>query len=291
MTEITLMKKEEVESVAKFISEMNSIEGSHIGYCGQDCLEIAHSLREDITDITYNNSFLTVYDQGKLVGVLGFNADLESGSAEVWGPFFKEDKWDIVTSVWGKMIDLLPNEINSINMFPNKKNKKVLELVNGLSFHRQSDQTILNFSRSRVEELEDVSIQELTEDYHMELAELHNNTFPNTYYSGHQIINRLNEDRKVFIIVNDGKLCGYIYVEAKPDYGEASIEFFAVKERERGKGIGGNLLTAALKWLFTIESIGSITLCVNSSNQDAINLYKKVGFQLTHELCFFTKKL
>ncbi len=76
-----------------------------------------------------------------------------------------------------------------------------------------------------------------------------------------------------------------------PQHGEASIEFFAVKESERGKGVGGKLLTVALKWFTTIKSIGSITLCVNSSNQNAINLYKKVGFQLKHELCFFTKKL
>lgn len=291
MTEVVLMKNEEVDRVAKFISEINSIEVSHIGYCGQDCLEIAHTLREYITDIPYNNSFLTVYDEGELIGVLGFDADLESNSAEVWGPFIKDDKWHIVMSMWRKMIDLLPNEINSISMFPNKENKKVLELVKELSFNRHSDQTILNFSRSRVEELEDVFIQELTEDYNLELVQLHDNSFPNTYYNGQQIIKRLNEDRKVFIIENDGQLCGYIYVEAEPAYGEASIDFFAVKESARGKGIGGNLLTVALKWLFTMESIGSITLCVNSSNQNAIKLYKKVGFQLKHELCFFTKDL
>lgn len=285
------MKNEEVESVAKFISHMNSIQEFHIGYCGQDCLEIAHTLREDMTDIPYNNSFLTVYEEGELIGVVGFDADLENNSAEVWGPFIKEDKWDIAMSVWRKMIDLLPNEINSINMFPNKENKKVLELVNELAFNRHSDQTILEFSRSRVKELEDVVIQELTKDYYSELVQLHDKSFPNTYYNGQQIIKRLNEERKVFIIVNDGQLCGYIYVEAEPTYGEASIEFFAVEESERGKGIGGKLLTVALKWLFTFESIDSITLCVNASNQNAINLYKKVGFQQKHELCFFTKEI
>jgi ribosomal protein S18 acetylase RimI-like enzyme len=291
MTEIVLMKNEEVDSVAKFISEINSIEKSHIGYCGQDCLEIAHSLREDITDIPYNKSFLTVYDEGELIGVLGFDADLENNSAEVWGPFVKEDKWDTVISLWKKMIELLPDDINSISMFPNKENKKVVQLAKDLSFNRQSDQTILNFLRNSVKELEEICIIELTEDYCLEMVQLHDNSFPNTYYNGQQIINRLNEYRKVFIIVNNGQLCGYIYVETEPAYGEASIEFFAVKESERGKGIGGKLLTVALKWLFNIESIGSITLCVNSSNQNAINLYKKVGFQQKHELCFFTKNL
>ncbi|MDT8862601.1 GNAT family N-acetyltransferase [Alkalihalobacillus sp. MEB130] len=291
MTEIALMKNKEVDSVAKFISDMNKTERSHIGYCGQDWLEIAHSLREDLTDIPYNKSFFTVYDEGGLVGVLGFDADLENNSAEVWGPFIKEHKWDIVISMWKMMIELLPEEIKTISLFPNKENKKVLQLAKGLSFNRHCDQTILKFPRNKVKELKKVSLLELTEEYYVEMVQLHNNSFPNTYYNGQQIINRLNENRKVFISINAGQLCGYIYVEADPVYGEASIEFFAVKESERGKGIGGELLTVALKWLFTIESIDSITLCVNSSNQNAINLYKKIGFQQKHELCFFTKDL
>ncbi|MGY3717355.1 GNAT family N-acetyltransferase [Sutcliffiella cohnii] len=291
MTKIELMKDSEVNIVASFISELNSIEQSHIGYCGKDRLEIAHSIREDITDIAYNNSFLTVYDEGELIGVIGFDSDLESNSAEVWGPFIKEDKWNIVNSLWKRMIELLPDEINSISMFPNKENKQVLQLAKELSFNRHSDQTILNYSRSRINELEEIPMLELEERYYTEMKQLHDQSFPNTYYSGQQIISRLNDNRKVFVIENDGQLSCYIYVEAELAYGEASIEFFAVNESERGKGIGQKLLTVALKWLFTFESIESINLCVNSSNQTAINLYKKVGFQQIHELCFFTKSL
>ncbi|MFC0414044.1 GNAT family N-acetyltransferase [Cytobacillus solani] len=291
MAEIELMKYNEVDIVADFISEINKIEESNIGYCGKDSLEIIHALREDISDIPYNNSFLTVYEEGELIGVLGFDADLENNSAEIWGPFVKKNKWDVVNTLWNKMIGLLPDEINSISMFPNKQNKQVLQLAKDLSFNRHSDQTILKFNRNRITELDAVSILELKEEYFTEMKQLHDKYFPNTYYSGQQIINRLNEERKVFIIVDNSQLCGYIYVEAEPAYGEASIEFFAVKESERGKGIGSKLLTIALKWLFTIESIKSITLCVNSSNQNAISLYKKVGFQHIHELCFFTRNV
>ncbi|WLR54714.1 GNAT family N-acetyltransferase [Mesobacillus subterraneus] len=291
MVQIEFMKNDEVDIVAKFISEINSVEESHIGYCGKDPKEIAYSLREDISDIPCDHCFLTVYEEGRLIGVLGFDADLESNSAEVWGPFVKCDRRDIVNPLWNRMIELLPEEINSISLFPNSKNKQVLQLANDFSFTRHSDQTILNFNRNRTAELDEVPILELKEEYFKEMKQLHDQSFPDTYYNGQQIIARLNEDRKVFIIVKNGHLSGYIYVEAQPEYGEASIEFFAVEESERGKGIGRELLTVALKWLFTIESIESITLCVNSSNQNAINLYKKVGFQHVHDLCFFTKSL
>ncbi|MFN7250317.1 MAG: GNAT family N-acetyltransferase [Anaerobacillus sp.] len=291
MVKIDLMKKNEVQVVAKFISDLNKIEQSHIGYCGKDSLEIAHSLINDITDITYDKSFVTVYEKEELIGVLGFDADLENNSAEIWGPFVKGNKWDIVNSMCEKMYKLLPEEINTICMFPNSKNSKVLQLATNLSFIKHSDQTILQFSRDRKDELEDVPILELREEYFIEMVKLHEETFPGTYYTGQQIIDRLNENRKVFIIVNNNQVSGYVYVESEPAYGEASIEFFAVKESERGKGIGCQLLTVALKWLFTIDSIQSITLCVNSSNQKAINLYKRVGFKHIHDLCFFTKKM
>ncbi|MDE5414368.1 GNAT family N-acetyltransferase [Alkalihalobacterium chitinilyticum] len=291
MVNISLMIEEEIKSVSAFISELNQNEHSHIGYCGKDSVEIANSMIEDITDIPYNKSFLTAYEHDELIGVLGFDADLEGNCAEIWGPFIKENKWDIVTSMWKEMSELIPDKISSISLFPNKKNNRVVKLANDLSFNKHSEQTILDFSRTRKSEIEDVSIVELSEVYFRDMIRLHDDNFPHTYISGKQIIDRRNEFRKVFIIENNNDLCGYIYVEAEPAYGEASIEFFAVKETERGKGIGRQLLLAALSWLFTINNIKSIRLCVNSNNQKAINLYKKVGFQHLHDLCFFTKEL
>ena len=101
----------------------------------------------------------------------------------------------------------------------------------------------------------------------------------------------MNQHRKVFVVINHGILQGYIYVEAEPEFGEASIEFFTVESSEREKGIGKQLLMGALKWIFTFENIEAITLCVNSARTNAINLYKKVGFQHLHDMCSFTKRI
>jgi ribosomal protein S18 acetylase RimI-like enzyme len=170
---------------------------------------------------------------------------------------------------------LLPEEIISLGIFPNKANDRVLELADKLSFNRHSDQTILSFHRSRLQELEEDQLHELEEGYFPEMVQLHDQAFPGTYYSGEQIINRLNEERKVFIVVTEGRLSGYIHVEAEPEFGEGSIEFFAVQESERGKGIGEKLLSDALNWFFTFESIQSIALSVSSGNRYAIRLKKK----------------
>ncbi len=47
----------------------------------------------------------------------------------------------------------------------------------------------------------------------------------------------------------------------------------------------------ALKWLFTFDSVDDITLCVNSTNEKALNLYKMVGFKQEYQLCYFTKNV
>jgi ribosomal protein S18 acetylase RimI-like enzyme len=290
LIEFKLAKKEDVKAIASFIAKINSKEESHIGYCGIDIEEIENSLVEDITDIPFNESFIISIENGEIIGVLGFDTDLESNSAEIWGPFLKEDKWDIESEIWSKMIEILPKKIELISMFINKKNKNCLKLADRLHFDKRSEEIILSFERTSVHNLRDTPIIELTTAYYEDMRLLHDRVFPNTYYSGNQIIERLNDHRKVFMDIKNNSLAGYIYVEINPVFGEGSIEFFAVDQSQRGKGIGSKLLTMALKWLFTFDSINSITLCVNSENEKALNLYKIIGFKKKCQLCYFTKK-
>ncbi|MCR8846535.1 GNAT family N-acetyltransferase [Paenibacillus sp. SC116] len=290
MVQFRNMNTSDVEHVSRFISMLNQSEESHIGYCGTDHEEIAHSLLEDVTDVSYSESFVLAYEDDKLIGVLGFDADLDHHCAEIWGPFVNTDRWDLVDTLWSKMVEQLPKEINALSMFPNKKNVPVIQLAERLAFQKTSEQAVLKFQRADCGKLIEGGATELTESYYSEMIQLHDHEFPGTYYSGQQIIERLNEHRKVFVIKNGMDLSGYIYVEAEPEFGEANIEFFAVTESERGKGIGGRLLTAALTWLFAFDTIESITLCVNASNDKAIQLYKKVGFQHVHDLCCLDKE-
>jgi ribosomal protein S18 acetylase RimI-like enzyme len=291
MMTISQMKQEDMEKVAKFISRMNQIEESHIGYCGTNQEEIAHSLKEDVTDIPYWESFILAHEDEQVIGVLGFDADLEAKIAEVWGPFIDESKWNAAFDMWQEMIKIIPQEIECINLFPNKKNTHCVKFSQSLEFPIHSEQTILTFNRDNIDSLEELPIVEMKKDFYSEFEKFHDHTFPGTYYSGKQIVEQIHEHNKVFVTMADGLLSGYIYVEAEPEFGEASIEFFAVKEKYRGRGIGRQLLTIALKWLFSFEEIKSITLCVDSKNDKAIRLYQKIGFKHIHDLLFMTKKL
>lgn len=289
MIKLTLAKKEDIKEISEFIARLNYKEESHIAYCGNDSEEIENSIMDDITDIAFDESFIIAIEDDEIIGVLGFDADIERNNAEIWGPFIEEEKWNVVTQLWDKMVELLPKEVKLLNMFINNKNNNCLELANDLKFNKVSEESIIKFERSNIGSLDEVCLIELDIDDFEAMKELHDKTFPNTYYSGEEIVSRLNIYRKVFVCKEDTKLVGYIYVESEPEFGEGNIEFFAVNESQRSKGVGSKLLKMALKWLFSFNSINSFTLCVNSGNENAINLYKKIGFKQKHQLSYFTK--
>ncbi|NIK11681.1 hypothetical protein [Alkalibacillus almallahensis] len=196
MLEIRMIDKEDLGLVSDFISQMNASEESHIGYCGKDKNEIAKYMINDISDIKYTDSFVVAYEGNKLVGVLGFDADLDDNSAEIWGPFILREKWDIVYEMWKKMTDILPKKIDSMEMFPNVKNTRVCQLSSSLSFKKYSDEKILIFRCNNSNEFESTFIEELTPEYYVDMVQLHDEAFPNTYYSGQQIIKRLDDHKK-----------------------------------------------------------------------------------------------
>lgn len=40
----------------------------------------------------------------------------------------------------------------------------------------------------------------------------------------------------------------------------------------------------------SFNTVSEITLCVNSENEQALNLYKRVGFKEKHQLIYYTKR-
>jgi ribosomal-protein-alanine N-acetyltransferase len=63
----------------------------------------------------------------------------------------------------------------------------------------------------------------------------------------------------------------------------ATLYSFAVDSRCRGRGIGLKLLQKSILEM-RMNSINNVMLYVATDNEPALNLYKKVGFQITEEL-------
>lgn len=62
---------------------------------------------------------------------------------------------------------------------------------------------------------------------------MHDNVFPNTYYSGKEIIERMSSNQKVYTSGEDSGLKGYLNAEYNLEEQEGSIEFIGVNEKDR----------------------------------------------------------
>ncbi|MFE7061682.1 GNAT family N-acetyltransferase [Sutcliffiella sp. NPDC057660] len=292
MTQLKIIKAplSKREAAAAFIAKMNAKEEQHIGYCGTDRKEILHTLKENLSDIPFTESFIIATHKEEIRGLIGFDADSGNHSAEIWGPFIQDPYTHQLPKLWEHLLALLPSLSYSLSLFSNKKNTLVNRFAEQQGFVLQSEQTILKMDCRTPLNVMNLSDYEITPEFFMDMEKLHDEIFPSTYYSGSQIIERVNAHRKVFIHTEDNKLAGYIFVEVEPEFGEASIEFFAVKDSERRKGIGAMLLQKGVSWIFTFQGIEAINLCVDSANRKAISLYQKVGFYIQHELNYYVKK-
>lgn len=94
-----------------------------------------------------------------------------------------------------------------------------------------------------------------------------------------------NEDSDIIVYENDGKVLGFILLQAKqrPDFQfivsgkHCFIMDLIVTENCRGKGFGTALMNSAKDWA-KAHGCGFINLDVLSNNPRAIALYEKLGF-------------
>ncbi|HLU24049.1 MAG TPA: GNAT family N-acetyltransferase [Bacillaceae bacterium] len=295
MIHIKRAEKQSETEIARFIARVNKLKNHHIGYCGTDEEEILHYLKEEMTDIPFQDCFLLAYEDDSLIGVIGFEADLDNHHGEIWGPFITHDDWQgIAKNMWNDLIKMIPSEMDSVSLFVNKLNVNVNEFSRALScaFNEKTDShTILLYQKEVNGVPEKVPfITEITETEYSTMIKIHDIAFPKGYYDGEKIVQRMNDDDRVFVYKENDTVIGYIYVESQPLFGEGSIEFFAVNEGWRGRGIGKKLLQHALHWLLSKDFIEELRLTVNSENAQAIHLYQAVGFTVENELNFYEVK-
>lgn len=290
---IKIQKHPNLSDVASFIARLNLKSQHHIGYCGKKADEILHTLEENFGDVPAKDAFLIATEHNKMIGVCGFDADIERGTAEIWGPFVDHiDALQVSKILWESLSTQFPKTIQSVRLFPENDNKMVIDFAKVFSFDTVSKETILKCSKQSFSSIKNDEVITLSSNHYSSLIKLHNQLFPNTYLTGTEMVEGLNEKSIVFGVLGKcGNLLGYLYGKADPEYGEGSIEFFGVSPSSRNKGIGSSLLARGLEWLFSFQSIEEVTLCVNSDNTKAIRLYLKLGFQIDHQLTFFEKRL
>jgi ribosomal protein S18 acetylase RimI-like enzyme len=207
-----------------------------------------------------------------------------------WG--WGRDSWSaIADQLWQAAQALLPNGLREHELFYNIHNADGIAFAERHAFPLHGDALIFRFGRASLASLPAAEARELTDEHSAAFQALHAQLFPRTYLSGRQILERINEQHKLFAIVESDALLGYAYAEILAEFGEGNLEFIGVSEQARGKGVGGRLMAAALNWMFSFPNMNEIFLTTNLTNTAAIGLYRKVGFQLLHTMRAFRKSV
>ncbi|MCM3240025.1 GNAT family N-acetyltransferase [Heyndrickxia oleronia] len=282
---------DDLRVAAAFISKCNSTSHQHVGYCGENEEEILHTLEYDFSELPLAESLIGAFHHDQLVGVLGLDIEKDSQEAEIWGPFIQWDDWlDVAHKMWDGLIKKLSSPVQQYNGFYHKDHQYAAPFMDQLQFEKGNAHYILIAKPSSDDPLCEEGIQEITSDLFPTFITLHQELFPHTYYNGEDIIQRLNEERKVLISKDNEELQGYVYFEANPEFHEGSLEYIGVSQDHRKKGVGKRLIRSALFQLFNHFSIEEIQLCVAAENEKALKLYKSAGFLVKNKLISYRRK-
>lgn len=98
-----------------------------------------------------------------------------------------------------------------------------------------------------------------------------------------KLIESLNNNNKsgLFVAVESNRILGYIIVQNEKSSRVAHRAYIVigVHSESRGKGVGTALINGVLEWAKQVR-LHRLELTVIATNEVAINLYKKMGFEV-----------
>lgn len=276
--------------IATFIASINSVDKSYVGYCGTDPVEIESAMRS--FDIPLDDAFILERVSGRVAALLGFDIDPSESEAEVWGPFAESEQWqEIATALWEKGRKNLTGSIKKMNFFFGSNNRNGIEFAQRLGAEKRSENSILVLSAPQNCRLDKKILPCLSAEQKNAFVDLHDSLFPTAYLSGKEIYDLVDKNNKIFMLEEDRELAGYIFVEVKPAHHESTIHFFGVNQKFRGQGFGQQLLSSGVSFILGFDQIQKITLCVESQNREAIQLYERIGFTERHRCIHLVLKI
>jgi len=285
---IQISSPEQVKELAKFLGRMNNQPENHVGFCGEQENEIENTLLNDFSELGLDQSFAIAYQENQIVGAIGMDIDIEDQSAEVWGPFIDGNDPNLLNKLWKEVRKKVTVPVRTYHFFLNERNEKGREFVLSNGGFQKGNHVILTVNRIEFNSAIEVNVIPYHRDYESAFSDIHERTFPNTYYSSEEIIHKITNMNQLFLLPDgENGIKGYVYVEVNPEHHEGSIEFIAVSDSHRKQGIGKQLVHAALSHLFSYPEIEEITLSVGKDNEVAVRLYQASGFKVKHNLTHF----
>lgn len=112
---------------------------------------------------------------------------------------------------------------------------------------------------------------------------LHQKNFRREAMSAAEIVNTLDDNNHLFFFVSEGILKGYLYLQIKPERNKAEIKYFSSHTDYRYEGIAFNLLSYAINFAFNHEAIEKVYFKIRSKNDQLVDRFSELGFDIRSE--------
>jgi GNAT superfamily N-acetyltransferase len=256
-----------LEEIAAFVATRNDDDAQHIGYVGTKADDIAATFR----DLYPGALFALARDgDGALVGVLGAEWDLDIGRTWLYGPWGRD-----ADGMYDALRPHIPSRAAEHEVYPAVANSAVCAFAERHGFSGGTGSLTYVFTRDRLPAVPPTHLPEITTEHHAAFSALHDRVFPGTSSSAATLLERRPPP---LVAVEDGRLLGYVVLRLTPDSGEGELDYLAVEESARGRGLGRTLVQAAVHQAFDDERMTSLELSTNADNETGQRLYESVGF-------------
>ena len=267
------------EELVSFVTRLNSDGAHHIGFFGEGEADVRASLAECL--IPPADGFRLAYEGDQLVGVFGVDADPEINRAWLFGPLVEHEDWHtIADQLYAEVLALIPVDIRDYDLFCDVQNIHMEAFAARHGFPLRSENAVMTMACQDYKPSAKRQIQVIVyqDDFFEPFEKLHKALFPNAYFTARQMIEKLDENQRLFLGIGEEQLLAYHFCKIEPESESGYVDFIGTDSAARGRGIGADLLASGLDWMLSASSTKKVSLTVNADNVPARSLYEKFGF-------------
>ena len=261
----------DLEPVARLIHGQQQEPERHIAYLGTTLESITADI-ESLGD-WHVHTAVAEHD-GRLVGALIPELDLEMGRTWLFGPFVDAEGWaSIADELYTLVRSALPEVITEEEALSDSRSSLLPAWCDRNGFSADEASVLLDLRPGATRPSSDTRTRALRADDHDAVKRLHDEAFPGTHRTAAALV-EMTEPRAVIEV--DDEVAGYIAYEVQSD-NSGYIDYLAVDAAHRSAGLGRALVEHACLDLFD-RGVANVHLSVREGNAAARALYAHVGF-------------
>lgn len=282
---VQIQRPSDIPLLAVFLEMMNNQKEHHIGFCSLERHTIHSKLTYYFSDLPLKESFVVAYDQGEIIGALGFDVYMNLKKAKVCGPFVKyPSKYPyLAEKMWLALNRNMPTELRTFEFLVNENNYSIRQLLLKLQANEMKRMYLTKALRDSVENY----INEETSDIQLNVHPFHVSFCKFLQIEEGEwkkFTSTLNEDQRLFFYIDEVQnISGYSYVRVEPMHYLGEIHHYTFKSLQKEKCT--QLLRKSLMHIFSYHPFRQTELFIEVD--EPMDIFTDAGFKVTDEMIFY----